>query len=99
MPSDTVTWNLCAPSWDSVGVHVSVPVLILIDAPVGRLIPPYVRVLAGMSVSMAVMFSVNFESSCIVWFGVRYNIGGELTSRTVMVNDWESVDVPSDTVT
>ena len=59
---------MCVPSWDSAGVHDNMPVLALIEAPVGRLIPPYVRVLAGMSVSVAVMFSVNADSSCMVWF-------------------------------
>ena len=57
---------VCVPSWDSAGVHVSVPVLILIEAPVGRLVAPYESVLVGMSVSVAVMFSVNVDNSCTV---------------------------------
>ena len=52
-----------------------------------------------MSASVAVMFSASLDSSCMVWFDIVVSAGIELTSRTVMVNDWESVDVPSDTVT
>ena len=87
------------PSWDSVGVHVNMPVLALIEAPVGRLVALYESVSVGMSASVAVMFSISLESSCMVWFDIVVNMGGELTSCTVIVNDWESVDVPSDTVT
>ena len=78
---------------------MNVPVVLCIVAPVGGLVMPYVRLFAGMSVSMAVMFSVNVESSCIVWFDIVFSAGIELTSCTVMVNSWESVAVPSDTVT
>ena len=35
----------------------------------------------------------------MVWFDIVVNTGGELTSCTVMANNWESVAVPSDTVT
>ena len=65
----------------------------------GRLVALYESVSAGTSASVAVMFSISLESSCMVWFDIVVNMGGELTSCTVMVNDWESVDVPSDTVT
>ena len=64
---------------------MSVPVLALIEAPVGRLVAPYESVLAGMSASVAVMFSVSLDSSCMVWFDIVFSTGGELTSCTVMV--------------
>ena len=89
---------MCVPSWDSAGVHDNMPVLALIDAPVGRLVALYESVSAGTSASVAVMFSVNVDSSCMVWFDIVFSTGGELASRTVTVNIWESVDVPSDTV-
>ena len=99
MPSDTVTLMECMPFCDSVGVQANIPVVLCIVTPVGGLVMPYVRLFAGMSVSVAVMFSVSLESSCAVWFGIAANTGGVLTSRTVMVNSWESVAVPSYTVT
>ena len=86
------------PSWDSVGVHVNMPVLALIEAPVGRLVALYESVSVGMSASVAVMFNASLESSCMVWFDIVFSTGGELASRTVTVNIWESIDMPSDTV-
>ena len=86
VPSDTVTLMWCMPFWDSVGVHVNAPVVLCIVAPVGGFVIPYVRLLVGMSVSVAVMFSANLESSGMVWLYIVFNTGVELTSRTVMVN-------------
>ena len=56
---------------------MSVPVVLCMVTPDGGLIIPYVRLLAGVSVSVAVMFSVNAESSGIVWFDIVFNVGGD----------------------
>ena len=66
---------------------MNIPVLALIEAPDGGLTKLYVRLFAGMSVSVAVMFNVNADSSCMVWFDIAFSAGIELTSCTVMVND------------
>ena len=49
------------PFWDSAGSQVNTPVLVLIDAPSGRGVRPYVSVFDGISASVAVMFSRNMD--------------------------------------
>ena len=66
MPSDTVTLMECMPFCDSVGAQVSTPVVLCMITPVGGSVMPYVRLFAGMSASVAVMFSVSLDRSCIV---------------------------------
>ena len=68
-------------------------------APAGGLERLYVRLLRGMSVSVAVTFSFRVNVSYTVWLCISPKTGGAFTSSTVTVNVCESEAMPSDTVT
>lgn len=75
-PSDTVTVMSCMPFCALVGVQANTPVVVSNEEPVGRPVALYVRLLAGVSESVALMSSLNSESSGIVWFCICSSTGG-----------------------
>ena len=87
VPSYTVTLMECMPFCDSVGVQVNTPVVLCMVTPGGGLAILYVRLLAGMSVSVAVMFSANADSSGIVWFDILFSTGGVCVNFVASVTD------------
>ena len=66
----------CKPSCASVGIQVNTPVVLCIVAPDGGLVIPYVRLLAGVSVSVAVTLNFRVDISYTVWFDMAPKVGG-----------------------
>src|SRR5213596_2213144 len=71
--------------WVSVGVQVSTPVVGLRAMPDGPLTSAKVNVLAGRSVSLAVIVTTSALSSLIVWLPGTVSVGTLFTSFTTTV--------------
>src|SRR5438445_813944 len=69
----------------SVGVQVSTPVAESSVIPLGPATRANVRMLAGISGSVAVLVTVKVVSSLIVWVGGTVNVGALFTSLTMTV--------------
>src|SRR5204863_360169 len=70
----------------SVGVQLIAPVAGLMVMPVGALTKAKVKLLAGMSASIALAFTFSVVCSAIVWSAGTVNTGARFTSLTVTVN-------------